>query len=123
MIKKNIEIKYGPNISKRPQHLGKSDEIYYFQCNAASFFLNQDKKEKVSEEPVDSSLGLYVYPGLEAFEQMMWILKSFQGGYPATTPPATPPTEGGQGEAGCARVSLVGMLPVSGNSEICWGGR
>ena len=51
------------------------------------------------------------------------MLKSFQGGYPATTPPATPPTEGGQGEAGCARVSLVGMLPVSGNSEICWGGR
>ena len=44
------------------------------------FFLNQDKKEKVSEEPVDSSLGLYVYPGLETFEEMMWILKSFQGG-------------------------------------------
>ena len=44
------------------------------------FFFKQDKKEKVAEEPVDSSLGLYVYPGLEAFEEMMWILKSFQGG-------------------------------------------
>ena len=43
-------------------------------------FFKQDKKEKVSEEPVDSSLGLYVYPGLEAFEEMMWISKSFQGG-------------------------------------------
>ena len=29
----------------------------------------------------------------------------YSGGYPATTPPATPPTEGSQGEAACVRVS------------------
>ena len=46
MIKKDI--KYGSNISKRPQHLGKSDEIYYFQCNAASyFFLNRTRKKRL----------------------------------------------------------------------------